>query len=281
MGDILREHLVCGELHSQRCADQRIAPLSVLLYICLCNLSQWWRRYRNFGGRDKSNLRDFSENSRLRPFKIYWLVIEIRFQISFFEVQNRRFCQPFLPAPYSLNCVWTRRTTFGLPLSEHVELRLVCQPVYQSSCSTFRHSWIPPKVLELLHLPLTCSIRFLELLERHNTWVFSLLIFIPALWNTAEKRSSACWRLCWEDPHSAKSSAKSKRLFLQLPAVTPSSAQLWLSIQFMYYNTRLKRSGDRTHPCRSLTPTVNACDLINSADTDTNFWAGIEWHDCQ
>ena len=34
---------------------------------------------------------------------------------------------------------------------------------------------------------------------------------------------------CWEDARSSKSFAKSKRLILQLPTVTPSSTPLWLS----------------------------------------------------
>jgi len=63
--------------------------------------------------------------------------------------------------------------------------------------------------------------------------VFLALIFILARSHAVENRSSACWRLCWDDASSTKSSAKSKRLILQLPTVTPSSTRLWLSIQFM------------------------------------------------
>jgi len=53
---------------------------------------------------------------------------------------------------------------------------------------------------------------------------------IPFWCHAAENRSSAGWRLCWDDASSTKSSAKSKRLILQLPTVTRSSTRLWLFI---------------------------------------------------
>ena len=38
----------------------------------------------------------------------------------------------------------------------------------------------------------------------------------------------------------------------------------------------IKKNGDTSHPCRSSIPTMN--DLwFNSANTDTNFWSGIQW----
>ena len=58
-------------------------------------------------------------------------------------------------------------------------------------------------VLEFLHLlqciPLTCSIHCLWFVERHNTLVFLVLIFILAWSHAAEN---------WEDASSTKSSAK-------------------------------------------------------------------------
>jgi len=47
---------------------------------------------------------------------------------------------------------------------------------------------------------LTCSIQCLGRLERHNTSIFLVLIFVPAWSHAAENRSNACWRLCWEEP---------------------------------------------------------------------------------
>jgi len=79
-------------------------------------------------------------------------------------------------------------------------------------------------------LSLTCRIHCLGFVERHNTSVCLVLIFIPAWSHAAENRASACWRLLRS---STKSSAKGKRLILQLPTVTHSSTRLWLSIQFM------------------------------------------------
>jgi len=80
-------------------------------------------------------------------------------------------------------------------------------------------------------LPLSCSIHCLGFLERHNTSIFLVLIFIPARLHAAENRSSACWRPCWEDANSTKSSWKSQRLILQQhPTVTPSSTRPCLSV---------------------------------------------------
>jgi len=59
------------------------------------------------------------------------------------------------------------------------------------------------------------------------------MIFNLVRLHAAENRSSACWRLYWEDASSTKSSAKSKRLILQAPTVTPPSTRLWVSIQVM------------------------------------------------
>jgi len=92
--------------------------------------------------------------------------------------------------------------------------------VYQSPCSVYRD--YQPKVGYLNSstccsvLPLTCSIHWLRFLERYNTSVFSVLVFIPAWMYATENRSCACWRPCSEDVSSTKSSAKSKWLILQL-----------------------------------------------------------------
>jgi len=51
----------------------------------------------------------------------------------------------------------------------------------------------------------------------------------------------------------SKLSAKSKRLILQLPAVTPSFTRLLLSIHFLFTT---KRSGEGKHPYQSPEPTV-------------------------
>ena len=118
-----------------------------------------------------------------------------------------------------------------------------------------------PKILELFDLLqyiVTCSTHWLGFLERHNASVYLALILIPAWSRAVENRLNACWRFSSEDASSSKSSAKSKRLILQLPTVTPSSTRLLLPIQFLQ---TMKRSRDNTHPCRSPTPTVNDCDL--------------------
>ena len=75
-----------------------------------------------------------------------------------------------------------------------------------------------------------------------------------------------------EDPiekmySSTKSYAKSKRLILQLPTATPSLTRLLLSIQCIYI---MKRRGDSTHPCQSLTSTVNGCGLTLPTQTQTS-----------
>ena len=128
-------------------------------------------------------------------------------------------------------------------------MRLLYQSVYGSPYSTFRHSWIPPQVLNFSAccsvLLLTCSEHWLGFLERHNTSVCLVLIFIPAWSDITENRSATCWGPCSEDARSTKSSAKSKRLILKLSTVTFSSTRLWLSIPF----TSMKRSSDSTHSC--------------------------------
>jgi len=124
-----------------------------------------------------------------------------------------------------------------------------CPPIFQSGQHFLGEASIPlrppgygpdyhPYVLEFIHLlrciPLTCNIHCILFVQRHNTSVFLVLIFILSRSHAAENQSSACRRPYWEDASSTKSSAKSKRLILKLTNVTPSSTRLWLSIQFMY-----------------------------------------------
>ena len=78
-------------------------------------------------------------------------------------------------------------------------------------------------------LRFTCNVHCLGFVERYNTSVILVRIFIPARPHAVENRSSACWKLCWDDASSTKLSAKSKRLILQLLTMTPSSTRLWLS----------------------------------------------------
>ena len=83
--------------------------------------------------------------------------------------------------------------------------------------------------------PLTCRIHCLGRLERHNSSVFLVLIFVPV--GRSRKPIKCVLKTLLRTsmhalPHT-NSSAKSKRFILQFPTVTPSSTRLWLSIQFM------------------------------------------------
>jgi len=131
----------------------------------------------------------------------------------------------------------------GLSFCDHRAISLM------KNCVIFSNPSInliaPPSVirkyhyyaLEFLHLlqciPLTCGIHCLWFVERYNTSVVLVLIFILAWSHTAENWSSACWRPCWEDASNTKSSEKLSGLNLQLTNVTPGSTRLWLSIQLM------------------------------------------------
>ena len=104
----------------------------------------------------------------------------------------------------------------------HVELRLLSWSEYQSLCSDFRNSWIPPQSSLLRYLnftwcsvfPLTCCIhRFGRLVRHNNTSVFLVLNFVPAWMDAVENRSSAFWRPCWEVASNTISFAKAKYRF--------------------------------------------------------------------
>jgi len=86
-----------------------------------------------------------------------------------------------------------------------------------------------------------------------------VLIFIPAQSHAAESRSSACWRLYWEDASSTNSSAKSSLNDWSC------SSQLWhtrrLGCDCLSNACRLWRGVVTTHSCRRATPTVNGRDL--------------------
>ena len=70
---------------------------------------------------------------------------------------------------------------------------------------------------------------------------------------------------------NTKSSEKIKRLILQLRTVKPSSTCLWLSIQFTYEKEWWQ------HTSLSESKTNGERSWSNSPDTDTNFWAGMQW----
>ena len=146
---------------------------------------------------------------------------------------------------FPVNVIWT----FWLTETHKQKYKETWSPVQPSVIREYH-----PKIFELLHLLQCIAHYWLGVLERHNITVILVLVSIPTWPHAAENRSSACWRLCWEDASNTKSLAKSKRLILQLPVVTPSSTLLWLSIPFVWTT---KGNGDSMHLCRSPTPTVN------------------------
>ena len=105
---------------------------------------------------------------------------------------------------------------------------------------------------------LTCNIHCLEFLEKHNTSIFSVLILFPAWSHAAKNRSTSSWRSCWEDVAVPNHPREASGWHVQLPAATCPSNRLWLFHQFIW---NIKRRGDSTNHCRSLTLTVNGCDL--------------------
>ena len=151
-------------------------------------------------------------------------------------------------------------------------------------CSTnpYIHLVVPPSVTREYYLRyvnfstccsvwlLTWSTHWLSFLERHDTSVFSVLIFIPASSQAAANQSGACWRPCSEDASSTKASAECKRLILQLPKVTSSLTRLWLSIQFIW----TKRSGEST---LLLEFNPNGCDLTSSTRTQRMSRSAVTW----
>ena len=114
--------------------------------------------------------------------------------------------------------------------------------------------------------PFTCNTYWSGFLERWNTSVLVVLIFIPAVLHASAKLFNARWRSDFEKESRAKSSANSRRLILQFLIVAYSSSWLHLSIQFM---KTMKRRGDKTHPCRSPTPTRNGFDCMPFIRTQT------------
>ena len=88
-----------------------------------------------------------------------------------------------------------------------MELRFPAESVYQSLCFDFHH----PRCLNFSKcysvFPHTCRIHCLGRIERNNTYVLLVLIFIPAWSHAAE---NACLRPCCEDVSGTKLSAKVK-----------------------------------------------------------------------
>jgi len=105
-------------------------------------------------------------------------------------------------------------------------------------------------------IPFTCSMHCIGFLERHNTLIFPVLIFIPSWSDAAGNRSNACWLPCLKDASSTKSSAESKRLILQLSTGHPRQ----LGCYCLFNSYRLWRVVT-AHRCWSPSPTVNRCDL--------------------
>ena len=81
--------------------------------------------------------------------------------------------------------------------------------------------------------PPTCREHWTGFLERCNTSILEMLIFIPAMSHAAAKPFNACWKPDSEDASKTKSSAKSSRPIFHLPIVIHSSVWLSLSIQFI------------------------------------------------
>jgi len=80
----------------------------------------------------------------------------------------------------------SRRTVFSLPI--RVSISLFRFPSHVNT--TLRYLNVSTCCRAF---PLTCRIHCLGRLERHNTSIFSVLIFVPA-WSHAElNRSNACW----------------------------------------------------------------------------------------
>jgi len=120
----------------------------------------------------------------------------------------------------------------------HAESRLLYQSAYQSRLSTLVNT--TPRYLKI---STCCSVLyFCSLAEntalgvlRHNTSIFSEMIFVPAWSHTAETDQMRAEDLV-EKIHtcSTNSSAKRKRFTLQFPTVIRLSTRLWLSIPGVY-----------------------------------------------
>ena len=116
------------------------------------------------------------------------------------------------------------------------------------------------------------SLHSLVIRTDQGTLVLALLISIPAVLHASAKLFNARWRPDSVEESRTKSSANSRRLILQFPIVAHSSAWLHLSIEFMQ---TMKRGGDKTHPCRSPTPTWNGFDCLPFTRTQ-NLQSAVE-----
>ena len=162
--------------------------------------------------------------------------------------------------------LWTQSDKF------QAELRLLYQSAYQSIVPPLTTREYHPKVLERLDLQ-QCIVAYLQ---HRLSWVSGEAHYLglcranfhSGLVARSRRRLSACWRPCSEDASSTKPPAKSKRLIVQLPTVTPLLTRLWLFVQFIQFIYGLmKRSGESIHLCRRPIPTVKGCDLTPSTRT--------------
>ena len=133
-----------------------------------------------------------------------------------------------------------------------------------------------PKVLEFFHR-LQCSsysVPWLGFLERRNTSVFLVLVFIPTWSHAAENLSSACcwrpfFRRCKQHQIIRKrqtvnlAACKSDTLFDVVVTVDAIHIHCFY-IHYEYYT--MNKSGNSTHLCRSPARMVKCCCDSNSAD---------------
>jgi len=178
----------------------------------------------------------------------------------------------------------------------HAEQPSPYQSVYQPHCSAFRHSWISPqRPITCVNLvlpsvtredrpkifstgctvsPLTCSMSWLVFLKRYITSFFSVLIFIP-LGLTQLIVYQGMLKIVFRWCNHYQIVRKCTRLILQLPTVAPSSTQLIVCP--IQTEQTIGRIGDSTCPCRSLTPTVNGCNLASLTTTQIRRSNTVTW----
>jgi len=117
---------------------------------------------------------------------------------------------------------WQHCGVWKFPFCHHraIKLTLELSLNIRVSNSLFRLPSLVNTTTRYVNFSTCCSVL---LLTCSVHCVFLALMFIPAWSHAAANRSRiAYWRTCSEDASSTKSSAKSKRLILQLPTVTPS-----------------------------------------------------------
>jgi len=85
--------------------------------------------------------------------------------------------------------------------------------IIRASIFLFHLPSLVNSTLRHLNFSTCCSVHWLKLLERYNTLVFLVLIFIQALSHAAANQSNGCWRPCSQDASSNKSSKKGNASF--------------------------------------------------------------------